>query len=83
MRVNCRNGVSSSVNIWKVGQGPVGPVREQLFHHGMVAVLGLGLEHLERRVCEEGVVAPDGEQVVLAFAGFAVKVADGGRSAGR
>jgi hypothetical protein len=60
----------------QVRQGAVGPVREHLLDLGVVAVPGLGLEHLERGVGEDGVVAPDGEQLVLAFAGLAVEVFD-------
>jgi hypothetical protein len=59
-----------------MSHGAIGPVREHLFHHRVVAVLRLGLERLERRVGEDGVVAPDGEQLVLAFAGLAVEVLD-------
>ena len=50
-----------------MSQRTVGPVREDLLDHGMVAVLLLGLEHHERGVGEHGVVAPDGEQLVLAL----------------
>ena len=51
-----------------MSQGTVGPVGEDLLDDGVVAVLLLGLEHHERGVGEHGVVAPDGEQLVLAFA---------------
>ena len=50
----------------QVRQGAVGPVREDLLDLGVVAVVLLGLEHHERGVGEHGVVAPDGEQLVLA-----------------
>ena len=57
-------------------RGPLGQVGEDLLDDGMVAVLCLGLDHLERRVGEHGVVAPDREQLVLAAGGFAVEVLD-------
>ena len=59
-----------------MSQGPVGPVREDLFYDGMVPVVALGLEHHERAVGEVGMVAPGGEQLVLALGGLAVLVAD-------
>src|SRR5229473_7767629 len=59
-----------------MGQGTVGPVREDLFYLGVVAVLGLGLDQGERGVGEYGVVAPEGEQFVLAAGGLAVAVFD-------
>ena len=68
--------MSSSVNIWQVRQGTFGPVREYLFYLGVVAVLGLGLDQGERGVGEHGVVAPDGEQLVLALPGAVVEVFD-------
>ena len=43
---------------------------------GVVAVLPLGLDQLERRVGEDRVVAPDGEQLVLPGRGLLVQVAD-------
>ena len=51
----------------RCASGPVGPVREHLFHLGVVAVVFLGLEGRERGVGEHGVVAPDGEQLALAL----------------
>ena len=48
-----------------MSQGAVGPVREDLFHLGVVAVMLLGLDRRERGVGEYGVVAPGGEQFVL------------------
>ena len=69
MRVNCRNDSPSSVNIWQMSQGAVGPVREDLLDHGVVPVVALGLGHHERAVSEQGVVAPEGEQFVLTFGG--------------
>ena len=43
---------------------------------GVVPVLPFGLEELERGVSEHGVVAEDGEQLVLARGGLLVQVAD-------
>ena len=48
MRVNCRNGVSSSVNIWQVSERAAGDVGEDLLDDSVVAVLSLGLDQLER-----------------------------------
>jgi hypothetical protein len=45
----------------QMGQGAE-QVGEHLLHHGILAVLGLGLDHLERRVSEHRVVVVDGEQ---------------------
>jgi hypothetical protein len=42
----------------------------------MVAVVLLGLDQLERGVGEQGVVAPEGEQLILAGGGLAVEVFD-------
>lgn len=42
--------------------GPVGQVGEQVLDDGVVAVLGLGMDHLERGVGEDRAVAPDAEQ---------------------
>ena len=51
---------------------------------GVVAVLALGLDQLERGVGEHRVVAPDGEQLVLARRRPACSGrGPGGRSAGR
>jgi len=48
-----------------------------LFSQQVVAVLFLGLDgRLERGVGEYGVVAPDGQQLVLALPGLAVEVFD-------
>src|SRR5216684_5343679 len=76
MPLNCNNGASSSVNIWQMSHRAVGPVREHLLDDRVVAVLLLGLDEGERGVGEYGVVAPGGEQLALAFAGFAVEVFD-------
>ena len=65
-----------SANIWQVRERPVAPVREDLLHDGMVAVLALGLDELERRVGEDCVVPPDGEQFVLPVCGLLVEVTD-------
>ena len=50
---------------WHMNQGAAGDVGEDLLHDGVVAVLPLGLDQLERGVGEDRVVAPDGEQLVL------------------
>ena len=55
---------------------PVGDVGEDLLHDRVVAVLSLSLQELERGVSEERVVAPGGEQLVLARGGLLVQVAD-------
>jgi len=60
----------------EVGERPVVPVREDLLDDRVVAVLPFGLDQLERGVGEDGVVAPDGEQLVLALGGLLVEVAD-------
>ena len=52
---------------WQVRQGAAAQVREDLLDDGVVTVLRFGLDHLEGRVGEQGVVAPDGEQLVLAL----------------
>ena len=59
-----------------MSERPAGDVGEDLLHDGVVAVLPLGLDELERRVGEDGVVAPDGEQLVLPGGCFLVQVAD-------
>jgi len=48
-----------------VRERAVGPVGEDLLGLGVAAVLLLGLEGLERRVGEDGMVAPGGEQLTL------------------
>ena len=48
----------------------VGDVGEDLLHDGVVAVLLLGLDQLERGVGEDGVVTPGGEQLALPGAAF-------------
>ena len=59
------------------GQRPVVPVGKDLLHDGVVAVLAFGLDNqLERGVSEHGVVAEDGEQLVLARGGLLVQVPD-------
>jgi hypothetical protein len=60
----------------QMSQRPVAAVREDLPDDGVVAVLGLGLDHLEWRVSEHGMAAPAGEQLVLAFGGPGVEVFD-------
>ena len=59
-----------------MGEGAVVPVGEDLLDDGVVAVVFLGLDHLERAVGEHGVVAPDREQFVLPVSGSGVQVAD-------
>ena len=59
-----------------MSQGAAGDVGEDLLHDGMVAVLFLGLDQLERRVGEHRVVAPEGEQLVLPGTGLVVQVPD-------
>ncbi len=39
--------LAGTSHIWQVSEGPVGPVREHLFHDGVVAVLGFGLQEGE------------------------------------
>jgi hypothetical protein len=46
-------------------QGSAGDVGEHLLHDGVVTMLPLGLDQLERGVGEDGVVAPGREQLVL------------------
>src|SRR6266566_3304884 len=76
MPMNCRNGVSSSVNIWQVSKRPVAAIGEYLLDDGMIAVLRLGLDHLERRVRKHGMVPPDREQLVLPAGSLGVEVFD-------
>jgi hypothetical protein len=59
-----------------VSERAAGDVGEDLPDDGVAAVLSLGLDQLERRVGEDRVVTPDGEQLVLAGAGFLVQVPD-------
>jgi hypothetical protein len=49
---------------------------QHLLHHSVIPVLRFGLDRLERRVGEHGVVAPAGEQFVLPFGGLVAQVAD-------
>jgi len=60
----------------QVAQGAVIPVGEDLLDDGVVAVLSLGLDQLEWRAGEDGVVAPEAEQLVLAGGCFVVQVPD-------
>jgi hypothetical protein len=57
-------------------RGAAGDVGKYLLHDGVVAVLSLGLDQLERRVGEHRVVTPDREQFVLSVRGLLVQVAD-------
>src|SRR5271165_5571378 len=59
-----------------MSQGAAGDVGEDLLHDGVVAVLPLSLDELEGRVGEYGMVAPDGEQLVLPLSSLLVQVAD-------
>jgi hypothetical protein len=56
--------------------GAAGDVGEDLLHDGVAAVLPLGLDRLERGVCEDRVVTPDLEQLVLPGSCLLVQVAD-------
>ena len=69
-------GIGGKRARWQVRERPIAPVGEDLLHDGVVAVLVLGLDQLERGVGEDGVVAEDGEQLVLARGGLLVQVAD-------
>ena len=60
----------------ETGERAGAQVGDDLLDDGVVAVLALGLDQFERRVRENGVVAPDGEQLVLAFGCFLVAGAD-------
>jgi hypothetical protein len=60
----------------EVGERSVVPVGEDLLHDRVAAVLGLGLDQLERGVGEDRVVAPGGEQLALAGGGLRAEVAD-------
>ena len=59
-----------------MGEGPVGPVGEDLLGLGVATVLLFCLEHREWRVGEDGVVAPGGEQLALPGRCFGVEVPD-------
>jgi len=60
----------------QVRERSVTPVGKDLCGLGMAPVVLLGLKRGERRVGEDSVVAPDGEQLVLVLPGPAVQVAD-------
>ena len=59
-----------------MGEGPVTPVGEDLLGLGVAAVMLFGLEHHERGVGEDGVVAPGSEQFALPGGGLWVEVVD-------
>ena len=59
-----------------MSQGAAGDVGKDLLDDGVVAVLPLSLDELEGRVGEDGMVAPDGEQLVLPLSSLLVQVAD-------
>ena len=60
----------------QVGEWAVVPVGEDLLDDGVVAVVLLGLDHLERAVGEHGVVTPGGKQFLLPVPSAGVHVAD-------
>ena len=60
----------------QVGERAGVQVGDDLLDDGVVAVLAFGLDQFERRVGEHGVVAPDGEQLVLPFGCLLVAGAD-------
>jgi hypothetical protein len=60
----------------RYARGPVIQVGEDLLHDGVVTVLPLGLDELGRRAGEDGVVAPGGEQLILALRLLLVPAAD-------
>jgi hypothetical protein len=59
-----------------VSERAAADIGEDLLDDSVVAVLSLGLDQLERRVGEDRVVTPDGEQLVLPGGSFLVQVAD-------
>jgi hypothetical protein len=59
-----------------VRERAVGPVGEDLFSLGVPTVVLFSLEHHERGVGEDGVVAPGGEQLALSGCRFLIEVAD-------
>jgi hypothetical protein len=69
-------GVRGELPRGQVGEGPVVEVGVDLLDDGVVAVVALGLDGLERGVGEERVVAPGGEQLALPGGGVLVLVAD-------
>jgi hypothetical protein len=74
-------GVGGEMPRGQVGERAVVPVGEDLLDDGVVAVVRLGLDHLERAVGEQRVVAPAGEQFILSLAGLGVESLTRGRSA--
>ena len=67
----------------QVRQRPVVPVGENLLDDGVVAVVFLGLDHLEGADGEHGVVAPGAEQLLLPGDCRRSCRGRGGRSGGR
>jgi hypothetical protein len=59
-----------------MSQGPVGPAGEDLLGLGVAAVVFFGLQHHDRGIGEQGVVAPGGEKLALARGRFLVQVLD-------
>jgi hypothetical protein len=59
-----------------MSQRTAGDVGEHLLHHRVVTVLPFGLDQLEGRIGEYGMVAPGGKQLILPVSSFLVQVAD-------
>src|SRR5207344_2267981 len=58
-------GVRREVTGGQVRERAVDEVGDELFDDGVVVVVGLGGEHRQRAVGEDGVVAPGGQQLAL------------------
>jgi hypothetical protein len=58
-------GVRGESTRWQVGEGAGVQAGVDLLDDGMIAVLGLGLDQLERGISKNGVIPPRGEQLVL------------------
>jgi hypothetical protein len=69
-------GVRGEVARWKVCEGAVDEVGEDLLDDRVIAVLLFGLDQVERAVGEDGVVPVEVEQFVLAEAGLRVEPLD-------
>ena len=65
-----------------MSKGSAGDVGEDLLHDGVVTVLPFGLDQLERGVGEDGVVPPDGKQLILPGGRFLIELADPARRRG-
>ncbi len=68
------SGVGGEGARWQMREGAVGPAGEDLLGLDVAAVLLLGPDSLERRVGEDDVVAPGGEQLALPGSRFAAEV---------